>query len=107
MSLLSLIQAMFSEINFKHAEKAMAYPSLAFKASIPLVMNGENFTAGYAPVVALPIVCMLAALAVQHRWTLKQGDCKNAFIQSCLPEEEVTIVCPPSDCPISAHLASA
>jgi len=56
----------------------------------------------YAPVVALPIACMLAALAVQHRQTLKQGDCKNAFIQSCLPEEEVTIVRPPSDCPISA-----
>ena len=55
----------------------------------------------YAPVVALPMVRMLTALAVKHKTTLKQGDCKNAFVQSPLPADEVTIIRPPSDCPIS------
>ena len=55
----------------------------------------------YALVVPLPIVQMLAALAVQHCMTLKQGDCKNAFIQSTLPLDEITIIHPPSDYPFS------
>jgi hypothetical protein len=33
-------------------------------------------------------------MAVQQRHTLKQGDCKNAFCQSVLPLDEITIVKP-------------
>jgi len=55
----------------------------------------------FAPVVSLPVVRMLTALAVQHKRTLKQADCKLAFIQATLPPEEVTIVKPPAGCPLS------
>jgi hypothetical protein len=55
----------------------------------------------YAPVISLPMVRMLTALAVQKRRTLKQGDCKLAFVQAVLPPEELTIVKPPVDCPRS------
>jgi len=55
----------------------------------------------FAPVVSLPVVRMLTALAVQQKRTLKQGDCKLAFIQATLPPEEVTIVKPPVGCPLS------
>jgi hypothetical protein len=34
-------------------------------------------------------------MAVEHRRTLKQGDCKNAFCQGILPADEITIVKPP------------
>jgi len=55
----------------------------------------------FAPVVSLPVVRMLTALAVQHKRTLKQGDCKLAFVQATLPPEELTIVKPPVGCPHS------
>ena len=55
----------------------------------------------YAPVVAQWMVQLLAALSIKFRSTLKQGDCKNAFVQAKLPEGEVTIVCPPVGCPHS------
>jgi hypothetical protein len=55
----------------------------------------------YAPVVSQPMVRLLTALAVRNRTTLKQGDCKNAFCHPELPEDEPTIVRPPSHCPIS------
>jgi len=56
----------------------------------------------YAPVASIPVVRLFTALAVSKRCTLKQGDCKNAFVQSTLPEDEITIVRPPSGCPVSA-----
>ena len=37
----------------------------------------------------------LTSLAVNHRRTLQQGDVKNAFCNSDLPPDKVTIVCPP------------
>ena len=46
----------------------------------------------YAPVASLPIVRLLTALAVNSKRTLKQGDCKNAFVQANLPPEEETVV---------------
>jgi hypothetical protein len=55
----------------------------------------------FAPVVSAPVVRLLTALAVRNRCVLKQGDCKNAFCHTTLPEEEVTIVRPPAHCPIS------
>ena len=56
----------------------------------------------FAPVVSLPVIRMLTALAVQHRRPLKQGDCKLAFVQATLPSEDVTNVRPSADCPVSA-----
>jgi hypothetical protein len=38
---------------------------------------------------------LLVSMAVEHRCTLKQGDCKNAFCQGILPTDDVTIVKPP------------
>jgi hypothetical protein len=55
----------------------------------------------FAPVVSLPTVRLLTALAVQHRSVLKQGDCKLAFVQATLPDSEGTIVKPPAGCPVS------
>ncbi len=55
----------------------------------------------YAPVVSLPVVRLLTALAVKNKCTLKQGDCKNAFVQADLPPVEATIVRPPVGCPFS------
>jgi Reverse transcriptase (RNA-dependent DNA polymerase) len=52
----------------------------------------------YAPVVSLPVVRLLTALAVKHRRPLKQGDCKNAFVQAVLPDDEGVIVRPPPGC---------
>jgi Reverse transcriptase (RNA-dependent DNA polymerase) len=55
----------------------------------------------YAPVVPQPIVRLMTALAVRNRTTLKQADCKNAFCNSVLPDDEPTVVRPPPHCPIS------
>ena len=57
----------------------------------------------YAPVVSLPVVRLLAALAVRHKRTLKQGDFKNAFVQAPLPDHECTIIRPPPGCFRSGH----
>jgi hypothetical protein len=49
----------------------------------------------YAPVLCPDTLCLIVSMAVQQRHTLKQGDCKNAFCQSVLPPDEITIVKPP------------
>ncbi len=55
----------------------------------------------FSPVVSIPMVRLLTALAVHNKRTIKQGDCKFAFIQASLPEDELTIVKPPVGCPFS------
>jgi hypothetical protein len=55
----------------------------------------------YAPVVPQPIVRLMTSLAVRNKTTLQQADCKNAFCHPELPEDEPTIIRPPSHCPIS------
>jgi hypothetical protein len=55
----------------------------------------------FSPVVSIPMVRLLTALAVHNKCTVKQGDCKFAFIQACLPDNEITIVKPPVGCPFS------
>ena len=55
----------------------------------------------FSPVVTLPMVYRLVAMAVHNKRMLKQGDCKFAFIQATLPPEELTIVKPPHGCPFS------
>ena len=55
----------------------------------------------YAPVLQSTSCRLLISLAVQHGKIAKQGDCKNAFCQPELPEDEVVICEPPRGCPIS------
>jgi hypothetical protein len=47
------------------------------------------------------MVHLLTALAIHNKRTLKQGDCKFAFTQALMPENELTIVKPPTACPVS------
>jgi len=54
-----------------------------------------------SPVIFIPMIRFLTALAVQNGHTLKQGDCKFAFIQTTLPDNELTIIKPPIGCPSS------
>ena len=44
---------------------------------------------------------LLVLLAVQKRRVLKQGDCKNAFCQPTLLDDEMVIITPPPGCPVS------
>jgi hypothetical protein len=55
----------------------------------------------FSPVVSIPMVRFLTAFAVHNKRTIKQGDCKFAFIQANLPDNEVTIIKPPVGCPFS------
>ena len=49
----------------------------------------------YAPVLRPDTMRLLVSMAVERRRTLKQGDCKNAFCQGILPDDEITVVKPP------------
>jgi hypothetical protein len=55
----------------------------------------------FCPVISVPMIQFLTALAVQNGRTLKQADCKFALIQASLPPDEHTIVKPPIGCPFS------
>ncbi len=55
----------------------------------------------YAPVIGQASTRLLVSLAVKKGRSLKQGDCKNAFCHSTLPEDEVVVVRPPQGCPRS------
>ena len=56
----------------------------------------------YAPVLRPDSMRLMVSLAVEQRRTLKQGDCKNAFCQGILPDDEITIVKPPIGDPDAA-----
>ena len=56
----------------------------------------------YAPVIAASANRLLVSMAVEDGRVLKQGDCKNAFCQPELPDDEITIAKPPKGCPQSA-----
>ena len=58
----------------------------------------------YAPVLSATRARLLVAMAVNDGPHLKQGDCKNAFCNSTLPDEKVTIVRPPKGCPRSKSM---
>jgi hypothetical protein len=49
----------------------------------------------YAPVLLPDSMHLMVSLAMERRCTLKQGNCKNAFCQGILPDDEITIVKPP------------
>jgi hypothetical protein len=51
--------------------------------------------------MSIPMIRLLTALAVHNGRTLKQADCKFAFIQATLPKDQLTIVHPPIGCPFS------
>ena len=55
----------------------------------------------YAPVLTSTSSRLLISMAVQDGRIMKQGDCKNAFCQPTLPDDEITIVRPPKGCPKS------
>jgi hypothetical protein len=52
-------------------------------------------TSWYAPILHSNTMCLIISMAPEHRCTLKQGDCKNAFCQGILPPSKITIVKPP------------
>jgi hypothetical protein len=56
----------------------------------------------YAPVLRPDSMRLLVSLAVERHRTLKQGDCKNAFCQGILPNDEITVVLPPIGDPDAA-----
>eukprot|EP00804_Cyclotella_cryptica_P022088 CCRYP_011573-RA/>CCRYP_011573-RA protein AED:0.27 eAED:0.27 QI:0/-1/0/1/-1/1/1/0/654 len=49
----------------------------------------------YAPVLKYTSLRLLTSKAVSDKRILQQGDCKNAFCQAYLPEDELTVVRPP------------
>lgn len=49
----------------------------------------------YAPVLKYSSLRLLTSKAVGEKRVLQQGDCKNAFCQAVLPEDEATVVRPP------------
>ena len=55
----------------------------------------------YAPVLSSTASQLLLSMAVSDGRKLKQGDCKNAFCNGILPEDEICIVKPPLGCPRS------
>ena len=53
----------------------------------------------YAPVLKYSTLRLLTAKAVGHRRILQQADCKNAFCQANLPDDERMAVRPPAGDP--------
>jgi hypothetical protein len=53
----------------------------------------------YAPVLKYSSLHLLLAKAVRAKRVLQQGDCKNAFCNAKLPENELTVVQPPAGDP--------
>ena len=55
----------------------------------------------YAPVLNSISSRLLLSMAVEDGCRLKQGDCKNAFCNGILPDDEICVVKPPLGCPKS------
>ena len=49
----------------------------------------------YAPVLRPDSLRLMVSMATERHTVLKQGDCKNAFCQGILLDDEITIVKPP------------
>jgi hypothetical protein len=66
-------------------------------------LNPHNWTKQdcFAPVLSQLELRFLTALAVKKRCIPKTGDVTQAFCQSCLPDDEYYICCPPPGCPIT------
>jgi hypothetical protein len=72
---------------------------LRAKSRIVILGNHEDCiwtkSEKYTPVLRPDTMCLMVSLAVERQHTLKQGDCKNAFCQGILPDDQITIVKPP------------
>ena len=55
----------------------------------------------FAPVLRDESSRVMTTMAIEHGRIEKQGNCKNAFVQSELPKDEIIIVRPPPGCPLS------
>jgi hypothetical protein len=55
----------------------------------------------FAPVLRDESSRVMTSMAIQAGRREKQGDCENAFCQSCLPKGETIILRPPKGCPLS------
>ena len=93
----------------KHGEAAMAIPTMNLftikndkegnpvRAKLRIVALGNLekriWSRGdrYAPVLSSTASRLLLSMAVSDRRKLKQGDCKNAFCNGILPEDEICI----------------
>ena len=64
-------------------------------------LDTQEYTKGdvYAPVASHYAVRFLLYLAIRFNRPVKQGDCKNAFVQS--PLNDIIVVRPPPGCPYS------
>ena len=73
------------------------------KSCIVVLGNHEdtlwNKSQRYAPVLQYSSLCMLVSKAVSDRRVLQQGNCKNAFCNAILPEDERLAVRPPAGDP--------
>jgi hypothetical protein len=49
----------------------------------------------YAPVLRPDTMWLILSMAIKCRHFLKQGECKYAFCQGILPQDEITTVKPP------------
>jgi hypothetical protein len=75
------------------------------KSRIVVLGNKDphQWTKGYwfVPVATQEAVRLMVSLAIKHNTFDQQGDCKNAFCNPVLPDDEVNIVRPPQGCPFS------
>lgn len=55
----------------------------------------------YSPVISLMHLRLLITIAVKRNRIVKQGDVKQAFVQSYLPPHEKYVIRPPAGCPYS------
>jgi len=73
------------------------------KSRIVVLGNHEDWVYSkskhYAPVLKYDSLRLLTAKAVSNRRVLQQGDCKNAFCNATLPEDETTVIRPPAGDP--------
>ena len=110
----------YQELIKLHGDKAKAIPSMNLftvkedkegnpiraKARIVVLGNLEQRIWSredrYAPVLSSIGSRLLVSMAIEDRRRLKQGDCKNAFCNGILPDDEICIVKPPIGCPRSS-----
>ena len=110
----------YREYRFIHGEKATAIPTINLFTIKPDMDGNPNraksqFVAlgsleqriwswedKYIPVLRSTASQLLVSMVVDNGRCLKQADCRNAFCNGILPDDETCIVKPPIGCPISS-----
>ena len=66
-------------------------------------LDPHQFSKGdcYTPVIPFPLVSLLTSLSVSRNLILQHADCTNAFCYRILPNNELIIVKPPANFPLS------